>query len=49
MSFHGFYTTKGLTLAAKIAAGTRLTITKVTAGSGETAKTAATLAQEQRP
>lgn len=48
MSFHGFYTTKGLTLAAKIAAGTRLTITKVTAGSGETAKTAATLAQEQQ-
>ena len=48
MSFHGFYTTKGLTLAAKIAAGTTLTITKVTAGSGETAKTAATLAQEQQ-
>mgnify|MGYP004601928097 CR=1 FL=1 len=48
MSFHGFYTTKGLTLAAKIAAGTKLTITKVTAGSGETAKTAATLAQEQQ-
>ena len=48
MSLQGFYTTKGLTLAAKIAAGTKLTITKVTAGSGETAKTATTLAQEQQ-
>lgn len=48
MSFQGFYTTKGLALAAKIAAGTKLTITKVTAGSGETAKSAATLAQEQQ-
>ena len=48
MSFQGFYTTRGLALAAKIAAGTKLTITKVTAGSGETAKTAATLAQEQQ-
>ena len=48
MSFHGFYTTKGLALAAKIAAGTKLTITKVTAGSGETAKSAAALAQEQQ-
>ena len=48
MSFQGFYTTKGLALAAKIAAGTKLTITKVTAGSGETAKTAAALAQEQQ-
>ena len=48
MSFQGFYTTKGLTLAAKIAAGTKLTITKVTAGSGETAKSAAALAQEQQ-
>lgn len=48
MSFQGFYTTKGLTLAAKLAAGTKLTITKVTAGSGETAKSAAALAQEQQ-
>ena len=48
MSFQGFYTTKGLALAAQIAAGTKLTITKVTAGSGETAKTAAALAQEQQ-
>lgn len=48
MSFQGFYTTKGLALAAKIATGTKLTITKVTAGSGETAKTAAALAQEQQ-
>ena len=48
MSFHGFYTTNGLTLAAKIAAGTKLTITKVTAGSGETAKSAAALAGEKQ-
>lgn len=48
MSFQGFYTTKGLALAAKIAAGTKLTITKVTAGSGETAKSAAALAQEKQ-
>ena len=48
MSLQGFYTTKGLTLAAKIAAGTKLTITKVTAGSGETAKSAATLAGEKQ-
>lgn len=48
MSLHGFYTTKGLALAAKIAAGTKLTITKVTAGSGETAKGAVTLAQEKQ-
>lgn len=48
MSFQGFYTTKGLTLAAKIAAGTKLTITKVTAGSGETAQNTAALAQERQ-
>ena len=48
MSFQGFYTTKGLALAAKIAAGTKLTITKVTAGSGETAKSATALAGEKQ-
>lgn len=48
MSFQGFYTTKGLSLAAKIAAGTKLTITKVTAGSGETAKSATALAGEKQ-
>ena len=48
MSLQGFYTTKGLALAAKMAAGTKLTITKVTAGTGETAKDAAALAQEQQ-
>lgn len=37
MSLQGFYTTQGLALAAKIAAGTKLTVTKVTAGSGTTA------------
>ena len=41
MSLQGFYTTKGLALAAKLAAGTGLTITRVTAGSGETAASAA--------
>lgn len=48
MSLQGFYTTKGLALAAKISAGTKLTITKVTAGSGETAKSAAALAGEKQ-
>ena len=48
MNLQGYYTTKGLTLAAKIAAGIKLTITKVTAGSGETAKSAVTLAQEKQ-
>lgn len=48
MSFQGFYTTKGLALAAKIAAGTKLTITKVTAGSGETAKSATALTGEKQ-
>lgn len=48
MSLQGFYTTKGLTLAAKIAAGTKLTITKVTAGSGVTVKDAPALAGEKQ-
>ena len=37
MSLQGFYTTQGLALAAKIATGTKLSVTKVTAGSGTTA------------
>lgn len=48
MNMQGYYTTKGLTLAAKTAAGTKLAITKVTAGSGETAKSAAALAGEKQ-
>lgn len=48
MSLQGFYTTKGLALAAKMAAGTKLTITKVTAGSGETAKSATALTGEKQ-
>ena len=48
MSFQGFYTTKGLALAAKLAAGTKLTITKVTAGSGETTKSATALTEEKQ-
>ena len=47
MSLQGFYTSKGLALAARVAAGAGLTVTRVTAGSGETAKSAAALAQEQ--
>lgn len=47
MSLQGFYTTKGLALAAKIAAGTALVITRVTAGSGtETATSASVLMDE---
>ena len=48
MSLQGFYTTKGLALAAKAAAGAGLTVTKVTAGSGATAASAAALADEKQ-
>lgn len=48
MSLQVFYTTKGLALAAKIAAGTKLTVTKVTAGSGTTVEKASALAQERQ-
>lgn len=48
MSLQGFYTSKGLALAARVAAGAGLTVTRVTAGNGETAKGAAALAQEQQ-
>ena len=48
MSLQGFYTTKGLALAAKAAAGAGLTVTKVTAGSGTTAASAAALADEKQ-
>ena len=48
MSLQGFYTERGLALAGKLAAGTKLTITKVTAGSGETAESAAALSQEKQ-
>lgn len=44
MSLQGFYTTKGLALAAKIAAGTKLTVTKAVAGSGTTDVSASVLA-----
>lgn len=43
MSLQGFYTTKGLALAAKLSAGTKLTVTKVAAGSGATAVSASVL------
>ncbi len=48
MSLQGFYTTKGLALAAKAAAGAGLTVTRVTAGSGATAASAAALAEEKQ-
>lgn len=44
MSLTGFYTTKGIALAAKLLAGTTLTITKVVAGDGETASSYEALA-----
>lgn len=44
MSFNGFYTQKGLVLAAKVAGGEKLTITKAVAGSGTTAASASALA-----
>ena len=44
MSLNGFYTTAGRALAAKCAAGTALVITKVCAGSGQTAESASALA-----
>lgn len=43
MNLNGFYTTAGLALAAKVAAGAALTVTKVTAGSGTTEASAAGL------
>lgn len=48
MNLQGFYTTKGLTLAAKLAAGAKLSVTKVTAGSGTTAVAAAGLAETKQ-
>ena len=43
MNLQGFYTTKGLALAAKVAAGAKLTVTKVAAGSGTTVDSATSL------
>ena len=48
MSLQGFYTERGLALAGKLAAGTKLSVTRVTAGSGETAESAAALSQEKQ-
>ena len=48
MSLQGFYTERGLALAGKLAAGTKLTVTRVTAGSGETADNAMALSQEKQ-
>lgn len=48
MNLQGFYTAKGFALAAKVSAGTKLTITKVTAGGGTTAAGALALAEEKQ-
>lgn len=48
MNLQGFYTAKGLVLAAKVSAGTKLTVTKVTAGGGTTAANALALAEEKQ-
>lgn len=45
MDMQGFFTKKGLLLAAKLAAGSTLTITRVCAGAAETALTASALSQ----
>lgn len=48
MNLQGFYTAKGFALAAKVSAGTKLTVTKVTAGGGTTAADASVLAGEKQ-
>ncbi len=48
MSLQGFYTSKGLALAARVAAGAGLTVTRVTAGGGTTAADASALAGEKQ-
>lgn len=48
MNLQGYYTEKGLVLAAKVSAGTKLTVTKVTAGGGTTAANALALAEEKQ-
>ena len=48
MSLQGFYTSKGLALAARVAAGAGLTVTRVTAGGGTTAADASVLAGEKQ-
>ena len=48
MNLQGFYTAKGFALAAKVSAGPKLTVTKVTAGGGTTAAGALALAEEKQ-
>ena len=48
MRLNGFHTTAGLALAAKVAAGTKLTVTKVMAGSGTTEASAVQLADTRQ-
>ena len=48
MNLQGYYTEKGLVLAVKVSAGTKLTVTKVTAGGGTTAANALALAEEKQ-
>ena len=45
MEIQGFFTKKGLALAAKLAAGETLKITRAVAGAGQTAQTASALSQ----
>ena len=48
MDTHGFYTENGLALAAKLSAGTALTITKIVAGSAQTSAASNKLEAEQQ-
>ena len=48
MDIHGYFTKKGLRLAAKLAAGSTLKITRVCAGAAETDLTASALSQIQQ-
>lgn len=48
MKLTGYYTTAGEKIAAGLLAGATLSVTRITAGAGSTALSAATLAQEQQ-
>ena len=48
MELQGFFTQKGIALEAKVLSGATLTITRVTAGSGETAEAATVLDAEKQ-
>ena len=48
MKLTGYYTDAGEKIAAGLLAGSTLSVTRITAGSGSTALSAAALAQEQQ-